>query len=475
MPLAKDEGSGYSARFMPFEDTIAAISTPTGNGAIGIVRLSGPEALSILSKVWQGRTPASEFEARRVYSGQIKDLESGAPLDHVLVFLMKAPHSYTGEDLIEVQAHGGQRLLELVLQNFVRAGARMADPGEFTKRAFLNGRMDLTQAEAVADLIHASSSRSVTLAGRQLEGRLATFVGKLRNDLKVMRAQMEAMIDFPEDEDVQGLHYDEVIERVQVIGAQISGLLKTYEEGRYLKEGIRVAIVGKPNAGKSSLFNALLREDRSIVHPTPGTTRDLIEEFVDLYGLAVRFVDTAGIRGGEDSVESEGIRRTRERVRQSDLILVVLDSSRPFDTEDEMVLEAVDEFLGTKTAFYLYNKSDLPLKITSVKLEGRNPLSLSAKTGEGVEDLKQKIFSHFIKATSSESSDLILANLRHRTALQKGLDALQKVTEGSREKRSLEFLVADLTIAMDHLGEVTGEVTSDEILGEIFSRFCIGK
>lgn len=449
-------------------DTIAAIATPAGNGAVGIIRLSGAQALEILSKVWKGSTPAQDFETRRVYFGKILSLRDRSVLDQVLGFVMKAPSSYTGEAVVEVQAHGGARVLELLMGNFLLAGARHAEPGEFTKRAFLNGRMDLSQAEAVADLIQASSVRAVQLAERQLEGRLSDYVGQLRRELTVLRAQMEAMIDFPEDEDVQGLRYEEVIDRVDSVQARLKGLLATYEEGRLLKEGVRIAIVGKPNVGKSSLFNALLQEDRAIVHSIPGTTRDVIEEVLDLDGLLVRFMDTAGIRSGEDTIEAEGIRRAREKLSSADLILVVFDSSRPRDREDEMVLELVEE----RPALFLYNKCDL-----SPSWEPDHPmLKISAKQGEGLDRVKSFLVAHFLrKNPSGQGAELVLTNLRHRLALQGGLETLERVKRASLERRSLEFLVVDLSMAMDHLGEVTGEVTNDEILGEIFSKFCIGK
>jgi tRNA modification GTPase len=401
----------------------------------------------------------------------ILSLEGRKPLDQVLLFYSQAASSYTGEEMVEVQGHGGHRLLELLVDNFITAGARMAEPGEFTKRAFLNGRIDLAEAEAVADLIQAGSSRAALLAERQLEGELSRYVGKLRNDLKVMRAQMEAMIDFPEDEDVQGLHHFEIKERVGVIVDRISKLTATYEEGRILKEGVRAAIVGKPNTGKSSLFNALLQQDRAIVHATPGTTRDLIEESLDLKGLIVRFIDTAGIREGKESIETEGIRRTEERLKQSDIVLAVFDGSRKLDDEDKKVLELVKE----RPVFYLYNKSDLSSAFSATSLKDLSPsLSLSAKTGEGIEALKAALFSRFVKE-EKKTDDLTLTNLRHRIALQKGKEILDKVIVACDEKRSLELLAADLSLAMNALGEVTGEVTSDEILGEIFSKFCIGK
>lgn len=457
------------------QDTIVAQSTAVGNAAIGIIRLSGPGALALLDRVWQGAPTVHEFQPRHLYIGKIGHHETKTPLDQVVVFWMRAPHSYTGEDVVEVQAHGGQRLLELLIENFIHAGARMAEPGEFTKRAFLNERIDLIQAEAIADLIQATTTKAASLAQRQVEGRLSEYIRYLRNDLKVMRAQLEAMIDFPEDEDVQGLHYSEITDRTEHILSQIQKLLQTYQEGRSFREGIRVAIIGKPNAGKSSLFNALLKSDRAIVHPTPGTTRDLIEEALDLNGLMVRFMDTAGIRKGKGLIESEGIRRTLDRLYQADLILAVLDASRPTDEGDEMVLQAARSH---KDLIFVLNKTDLPIRLSEAVLKEHIPksplISLSAKTGAGIDTLKKEIFSHFIHNDSSKE-DTILTNVRHKTALEKGLQALERVKQASVEKLSLECLVADLTLAMNALGEVTGEVTHDEILGEIFSRFCLGK
>jgi tRNA modification GTPase len=440
------------------KDVIAAIATPPGNGGVGIIRISGPGALSVLEKVWEGSVLPTAFESRRVYVGRIA-------FDRVLALFFQGPSSYTGEDVVEVQAHGGRRGLELLLERLLKAGARPAEPGEFTKRAFLNGRMDLAQAEAVADLIAAASERAAILAGRQLEGRLSDYVGKLRNELKVMRAQMEAMIDFPEDEDVQGLRHEEVLERVESLQARLLSLLATYEEGRYLREGLRVAIVGKPNAGKSSLFNALLQDDRAIVHPDAGTTRDTIEEVLDLGGLAVRFIDTAGIRLGDDGVEAEGIRRSLQKIEQADCSLFVLDSSRPWEEGDERIRALI----GGRRSLIVFNKTDLPPAFDPPQ----EAIRASAKTGEGIGDLKKALADGFTGRTAD--AEVVLTNLRHRNALQKGSEALERVAQGVRAARSLELLAADLADAMTALGEVTGEVTNDEILGEIFSKFCIGK
>lgn len=448
--------SGRLVSHFFMDDTIAAIATAPGNGGVGIIRISGPEALNVLAASWKGPSPLT-FEPRRVYIGRID-------FDQALAFFMKGPASYTGENVVEIQTHGGRRGLEMILERILKAGARMAHPGEFTQRAFLNGRMDLAQAEAVADLINASSARAVTLAGRQLEGQLSDYVGKLRNELKVMRAQMEAMIDFPEDEDVQGLRYEEVSERVTRVQDRILSLLRSYEEGRYLRDGIRIAIVGKPNVGKSSLFNTLVQDERAIVHPTPGTTRDTIEETLDLSGLTVRFIDTAGIRKGESSIESEGIRRSRHKIDQADLVLFVIDGSHPRDHYDGEIESLVRE----RPCIEIINKADLPL----ASEHNSANLRVSAKTGAGIDELKKAIVSRFLK---DETSEVILTNLRHRQALERGLASLKDVSHGAREARALELLAADLTIAMNALGEVTGEVSTEEILGEIFSKFCIGK
>jgi tRNA modification GTPase len=328
--------------------------------------------------------------------------------------------------------------------------------------------MDLSQAEAVADLIAASSEQAVALAGRQLEGRLSKYVGKLRNEIKVMRAQMEAMIDFPEDEDVQGLRYEEILERVRSVKDRILALLTTYEEGRVLREGIRVALVGKPNVGKSSLFNALLNDDRSIVHPTPGTTRDTVEEVLHLEGLSVRFIDTAGIREGQDGIEGEGIQRSQKKIEQSDLVLFVLDGSRPWEVADDRIRSLTEG----RRSVWVVNKCDLAPAFDAPA----SSLKVSATEGRGLEALKEAIRSPFQgREARPQDPGVTLSNLRHRTALEKGLEALEKVSEGAQEKRSLELLAADLALAMNRLGEITGEVTTDEILGEIFSKFCIGK
>ncbi len=447
-------------------DTIAAISTADGNGAVGIVRLSGSESIRFLEKIWKGSTPVGRFSPRRVYNGWIAT-PSGETIDQVLCFIFKNPSSYTGEDMVEIQGHGGRSVLQRILQTVLEAGARMARPGEFTQRAFLNGRMDLAQAEAVADLIGASGERAVREAERHLEGRLSECVRTLRNEILVLRAQMEAMIDFPEDEDVQSLHYDEAGQRVARIMTQVRRLTETYEEGRLLREGLRIAIIGKPNVGKSSLFNALLREDRAIVHATPGTTRDLVEEIIHLDGLAVRFIDTAGLRETAEPVEAEGIRRTRERMGQADLILVILDGSEPLDSQDEEILASAQAPAKSSIVWCIMNKSDL-----HQKWDRESILKVSAKTGAGLESLRHRIMDRFLK---KESAEPILTNLRHRDALRRGLDCLGEAYSGCVERRPLDLLAEDLIQASNALGAVTGEIINDEILGEIFARFCIGK
>ncbi len=448
------------------QDTIAAIATASGAGAIGIIRLSGSQAYPLMNSFWERGFPQS-FETGRVLLGNFIDPDTRRHLDQVLILPFKGPLSYTGEDLVEIHAHGSPFLLQRILTLLCRAGARLAEPGEFTKRAFLNGKIDLIQAEAVADLIASSNELSTQMAHQYLQGHLSQTIKKMRNDLIVLRAQMEAMIDFPEDEDVQGLYYDEINDRLGRIASQITGLLSTYEEGRRMREGVRVAIVGKPNVGKSSLFNALLREDRAIVHASPGTTRDLIEECLDLEGLLVRFIDTAGIRETLENVEAEGIRRAQEKINAADLVLAVLDASRPLDDEDRRVLSILPDH-----TLKLLNKSDLVRKTDGSFPEA---VPISAKTHEGIDLLKKKIVDYFRIRKTAPQEGLVLVNTRHRIALERSLQSLEKLRHSSSHKLSLEFLVADLNVLTDRLGEITGEITNDEILEEIFSKFCIGK
>ncbi len=473
------------------DDTIVAIATPPGEGGVGILRISGPEAVSIVSPLWRGKPSFDRFESHKLYHGPIVDPKTSQPLDQVLVVRMNTPHSYTGEEVVEIQAHGGPVLLETILQVLLKEGGRLAHPGEFTERAFLNGRLDLTQAEGVADLIGAQSELAQQLASQQLAGGLATAVGKIRNDLKVMRAQVEAMINFPEDEDVCVLRYDEVAIRVGVLANQIQKWLATFAEGRRRREGLRVVLAGRPNVGKSSLLNALTAEERAIVHAEAGTTRDVVETFLYLNGLLVRLFDTAGLREGGAEVESEGIRRSWQQIKECDLVLFVVDGSVPATPEDREQYEAICEH----EHMVLLNKSDLiddgscrgenlpsavPRSgVTGRKASPRHPspkqeLLISAKTGNGLEALKAALFE-FALPHGRASDQLYLANQRHKVCLEKTREALSCVIKSAQEEAGLELVAADLLVAANHLGEITGEITHDEILGEIFSRFCLGK
>lgn len=464
------------------KDSIVAIATPPGSGAIGILRLSGPAVLEIVNQLWKGPAPQT-WKVRHLYKGHLIDPKNGQLLDEVLAFFMKAPHSFTGEDVIEIHGHGGFELLEILLQKTLDAGARLAEPGEFTRRAFLNGRIDLTQAEAIQDLVEASNEEAAAIATAQLQGSLRKFIGTLREELLSLKAHIEAVIDFPEDEDVSSLPYPEIRKKTAEVHSQITELIQTYREGRYLRDGISVVLAGKPNVGKSSLLNALVQEERAIVHHNAGTTRDVIEAVLVLDGLKVRFMDTAGIREGSDAIEKEGIRRSLEKLATADLALALFDQSRPWDEEDARVFSQ----LPTDKTILVLNKHDLPpapswksAHIPAIFNESENKTSLvpvSALTQEGVLTLKQKIKTRFFQNIRKQemSSHLVLTNLRHRTVLEKSLIALEDLQKAVQEERGLELIAEDLTRLADILGDVTGEILHDEVLDRIFSRFCIGK
>jgi len=456
---------------MYIQDTIAAISTSLGEGGVGIIRVSGPEAELIAGKIFS-RKPDGGLESHRFYYGSICDPIGSVSLDEALVVLMRAPRSYTREDLLEIQCHGGylvvQRLLDLVL----RQGARLAEPGEFTKRAFLNGRIDLVQAEAIIDVIRSKTDTALALAHHQREGLLSRRIAAVKDHLVPALALVEAHIDFPE-EDIDPLLDAELGRLADVALDEVDLLLSGFDEGKVLREGVSVIIAGKPNVGKSSLLNMLLKEKRAIVTSVPGTTRDIIEEVVNLGGLPVRMLDTAGVRPSDDIVEQEGVRLTLERIPLADLVLFMLDVSRPFDDEDRMILDAV----AASRVIVVRNKCDLVSGIElPPELSGVETVSISTLTGDGIEHLRSTIRDTFLHGRAVDGRDfVVVSQARHRDALAKAHGALQQFGASLAAGVELAVLAWEIREVLSAVGEVTGETTPDEVLDLIFSRFCIGK
>jgi tRNA modification GTPase len=456
---------------MYIEDTIAAISTPQGEGGIGIVRVSGSRAEAIGLRLFRFRK-GDAFFSHFLHYGDLVAPDNGAVLDEVMAVLMRAPHSYTREDVLELHCHGGMLVVERILASALACGARLAEPGEFTRRAFINGRIDLAQAEAVMDVIVAKTEAALALAQRQRTGVLSVRIDAIRQALTRSLAFIEASIDFPEDDIGET---DTVALRSGVSGAldEIGGLLDGFDEGRILRDGISVLIVGKPNAGKSSLLNRLLKENRAIVTHIPGTTRDIIEETVNLGGLAVRLLDTAGIRHTDDVVEREGISRALDKIPLADLVLFVLDSARPFNEEDRLILDAVKG----KTAIAVLNKNDLPVALELPdEMEEMPRVALSAGTGAGIDGLRKLIRTTFLHGSALDSREFVtISRARHRDALNSARSALQQFLSGLEGGRELETLAIDLRDALSAVGRVTGETTTDDVLDVVFSSFCIGK
>lgn len=451
-------------------DTIVAPATPIGDGGVGIIRLSGAEAQNLLGKVFHPASAEHPLETHRLYYGRILN-SSGEHLDEVMAVLMRGPRSYTREDVVEIHCHGGRVVMGRILDHLLELGARLAHPGEFTLRAFLNGRIDLAQAEAVIDLIHSRSQAAGNVALGQLEGRLSGEIHRLRESLADLLALVEAHIDFPEEE-IGGedyrrlrLHAGEVLQKIQV-------LLATFETGRLLREGLSVLILGQPNVGKSSLLNALLGEGRAIVTEEAGTTRDILEENLVLGGFPLRLVDTAGIRVAENAIEREGVRRAKAKAAAADLVLLVVDGARPLSDGDLLALEACED----KNILLVINKCDLgtlPLPNPFAELQ---QIRISAQKGIGLDELKEALVNLFSGGGGLESREsVLLSDRRHREALLRSRMALQGFFGALEEDQSFEFLAFELREALDALGEITGETAPDEILNRIFSRFCIGK
>jgi tRNA modification GTPase len=470
------------------EDTICAIATPFGEGGIGIIRLSGEKAIEIASGVVQLTSGRSLSEVAShtlchadIVSTPAESLLRRGPvstsIDEALTVVMRAPHSYTAEDVVEIHCHGGPFVLQYLCEALVANGARPAQPGEFTKRAFLNGKLDLTQAEAVLDTIRAKTATSLRLAQEQLRGSLSREVDRIRQRLIHLLAHVEAAIDFTE-EGITFIREQELLQGVESTLEELSRLVETYQEGRILREGITAAIVGRPNVGKSSLLNALLRTDRAIVTPVPGTTRDVLEETLNIRGIPVRLFDTAGLRETTDVAEQEGVRRSRAAMEQADLLLVLLDGSVPLEPEDRaLVLPG-----RNKKVALIINKTDLPTAIAPDDLQAmRNAVPgdatvwISAQTGAGLDDLRDTIRNLVLRPEFEPGETAVVTALRHRTGLVKAIEALNKSVESIKGRLSSEFVALDLRGALDALGDITGATTTDDILDYVFSQFCIGK
>lgn len=455
------------------EDTIAAVATPAGEGGVGIVRVSGPDAERIARGIFArsgGRNGA--LRSHTLYYGTIREPRSGEIVDEVLLTVMRKPRSYTGEDIVEVHCHGGPFVVRRVLELVLSCGARHAEPGEFTKRAFLNGRLDLAQAEAVLDLIRARTDKGMRLALDQVEGGLSRWVGALREELLDILAQIEAAIDFPEEE-IELLGREQLSCKVGFLREKIAGLIASYEWGRLFREGARVCIGGRPNVGKSSLLNALLGEERVIVTPVPGTTRDVIEESINLGGLPVVLWDTAGIRESADQVERIGVDFSLRHLEAAEAVLVVLDGSFPLTSEDRFILGAV----RGKKGLAVVNKSDLPQQLDLLEartlLNGKAALSVSAKTGGGLDELRHGLRDLLLGAETEPA--IVLTNVRHKAALERSEKSLGEAMETLARGLSPEMIAVDLQEARQGLEEVIGLVTNDNILEHIFSHFCVGK
>jgi tRNA modification GTPase len=457
-------------------DTIAAIATPTGIGGIGLIRISGTAAEGIAQRLFRTAGPLDAFISHHLYHGKIVALETEAILDDVLVAFLKGPHSYTGEDTLEISCHGGPLILRSVLAEVVRAGARPAERGEFTKRAFLNGRLDLSQAEAVLDLITARTPEGLTAAVDRLKGKLSRRIEMIRNAIIDLLAGIEAAIDFAEDDGVveaPGANlsaFQTVIDDVQALAA-------TYQRGRIIREGIGVVIAGRPNVGKSSLLNRLLGEKRAIVTPIPGTTRDFIEETVNIGGIPVRLTDTAGIHPPENVIEKEGIDLVWERLATADAALVLLDGSMALTPEDRKLLAQ----MPAKPMIPVINKSDLPQQLDEALLRGLLPegtpsaVRISAKYGDGIDVLTAAIREMILATPAEETPEAMIADLRHKVALERAAESLIRAWDGLREGLPSELAALEVREALDSLGEITGRTTSEEVLDRIFANFCIGK
>ena len=459
---------------MFIDDTIAAIATAPGEGGIGIIRISGADSIAIASSIFKPfyKENLLDYPNRSLVYGNIVD--SDRVIDEVLIARMEGPNSYTAEDVVEINCHGGFISVKKILELVLKKGARLADPGEFTKRAFLNGRIDLSQAEAVIDIINAKTDQSHDIAQTQLEGALSQKVRSLRNMITEVLAQVEVAIDYPE-EDIEFITYKELTDKTSQIQKEVVKMYETSDTGKILREGLKTAILGKPNVGKSSLMNWILGENRAIVTEIAGTTRDVIEEFVNIKGIPLKIVDTAGIRETDDIVEKIGVEKSRDHMKSSDLVLVVLDSSRELEEDDLEILDAINP----QKTLDLINKIDLESRLDMDKVKEYiakdNIIPISAMENKGLESIHDKIEAMVYEGRVSNKGDVMITNTRHKDAIYKAMNSINDAIKGLEDHMSYDFIEVDLKDAWDSLGFINGDTVTEDLLDTIFKNFCIGK
>lgn len=457
-------------------DTIAAISTPPGEGGIGIVRLSGDEAITIAEKVFkQGNKQLADQPSHTIHYGNVFNPKTDEKIDEVMVTVMREPKTYTREDIIEINTHGGIHVTNKVLQTILASGARLAEPGEFTQRAFLNGRIDLSQAEAVMDVIRAQTDRAMYNAISQLDGDLSKLITNIRQEILETLAQVEVNIDYPEYDEVEEMTSKLLKEKATDVKAHVENILQTAQQGKILRDGLATAIIGRPNVGKSSLLNAFVRSDKAIVTDIAGTTRDVIEEFVNVKGVPLRMIDTAGIRETEDEVERIGVTRSKKEIEQAELILLLFDQSQKLTDEDFELLTLTED----KERIIILNKTDLKRTLDVEKLfekvDKRNIISISVTEKEGMAELENRIVDLFFEGKTGEKDATYISNIRHISLLEQAVEALDEVLNGIELGMPVDLVQIDLTRAWNLLGEVTGDAVQDELITQLFSQFCLGK
>ncbi|KJJ85570.1 tRNA modification GTPase TrmE [Candidatus Omnitrophus magneticus] len=457
-------------------DTIAAISTPLGEGGIGIVRLSGNDAFAVVSKIFFSKNSSDIFSYKTgtIHFGYIKDIAKGEIIDEVLLSVMRAPKTYTKENIVEINCHGGALIVQMVLDVCISSGARLAEPGEFTKRAFLNGRIDLSQAEAVIDIIKSESEICSRMAMENLQGKLSRDIREIRELIINILAEIELSIDFTE-EDVEFSEQSRITGKIKTARNKIKDMLASGSKGMMIKRGVKAVICGRPNVGKSSLMNALLRHERVIVAERAGTTRDVVEDALNIKGISVRLYDTAGIMETSDAIEIESIKRTKQKIDSADIALFVLDAGAVISQEDRLIFETIKN----KNKVIILNKIDMPLKINEelVKKEFNMPdaCEVSSLTGKGIENLEEIVFKMIAGNTFDKGHASIIARVRHKECLENALISMNNADKTINEGFNLELIASDLNSALYELGLITGEIVDDSILDKIFSEFCIGK